>query len=570
MRCASLTVVLSTVAWAGLGGQISLIGQGVALDSTDITGTSRQSGSALLQENLSLFYSGMPFGPSVALLSAGLQASNVNSWSTNGQTLTGRTATLDTSIGLLPRRSLPIRVYARGTVSEAGPQSIPTLGGRESLAFGANLNLEPGGWLPHVRADFEEQRFTGPGAATLGDTRRFASLILARPFGAHLVTLTTRFDQEDRTSSGRWLGLAMTANWASPTHQTTVFGNYVERALRFVAPGLPSATTERGLRLEHVQRLSPAVVLEARGRASDARFDTGDGALGGLGVGMTARPFEAHDLQLSVLGDLGLTHTSATGDGQSAGISGRAAYARALGPVRAGLGLGGGTQWCGCNGLTAGLLSSFEVGASASLVLQNLDSHASYRLLFVDAPAGRGGKRTEHHLLLSAHTRLLTRADVSVLVGYDDGFRDYIDVRSQGLASIHEVAFFGGGGVSVALPRGWVSVDGRYSRGNALIPQTPFVDGPPPTARQVVSFGLNGALPVSAWLDLSVGGQAAWTSIDDARPLTAFSGTAGLTVHAGRISALLSYVITRQDTQGNIGVQHLLRLSLSRPFEVFE
>ncbi|MFO0594267.1 MAG: hypothetical protein U0228_03155 [Myxococcaceae bacterium] len=562
------SLVVARSAWAGLGGQLSFTGQGVALDAQDVTGTARQSASAVLQENLSLLYAGTPFGPSIAVLTAGLQATNFNGWSTSGEVLSGRAATLDASIGLFPRRAMPLRLYARGTVADGTPQSLPTFGGREAVAFGANVNLESTGWWPHLRADFEELHFTGVSAPPLGDLRRFATLTLTRPIAGHLVSLGARYDQENTAAAGQWLGVSLTGAWGSPLHQTNAFARYVDRQLHVFAPGAPTATVERTLRLDHVQRLGAGLLLDVHARAGDARFDTGDGALGGLAAGATWKPFDAHDFQVALSGDLGLTHTSGAGDGRSAGALGRASYGRFFGPVHAGVGVGGGTQWCGCAGQGEGFRSSVDGNASASVAFSNGDAQASYRIAYVDAPVARGGKRTEHHALGLGHVRL-GRTDLTAYLGYDDGFRDYIDVRSSVAAALHETAFSTGGSVTVALPRGSASLDGRYAHGTALIPDSPFVDGPPPTARDLWSVGLNGGMPVSTWLDASLGARATWTTIDGQRPLSTVGVTAALSAHFGRLNAQLQYQLARSDTQGNLGVQHLLRLTLSRPFEVF-
>ena len=561
----------ATLAHAGLSGQLSATGQAVALEAGTPNGGTQRAFSVMLQENLGLQYTGSPFGPSVALLGAGLQASNTNGWGADGAALAGRTATLDFSVGLLPRRSIPLRLYVRGTVTDAGPQSLPTFGGRESLAYGANLNFEPGAWLPGVRADYEEQRFTGLGATQpLGDLRRVATLGLSRSLGREQLYLGGRFDQEQRALTGSWRGVSVNGHWMSAEHQTTVFGSYVDRQVKLVLPGAPTATTERQLRVDHVQRWSPQLSSELHGRLGDARFAGGDGALGGAGLGLLWRPLVGHDLVVSAAGDVGFTQTSGAGAGNSVGGLVRAGYSRALGPVRAGLFGGAGTQFCGCSSSSTGLLSSVDVGATVgTLGFERVEARAEYRLAAVDAPAGRGGKRTEHHVLGSARVRVTTRAELTLNAGYDDGFRDYIDVTSGGVAALHEQAFFGGGSFTLGLFRGTLTLDARHARGGALLPQGAFVDGPPPTARAVTSLGLFALQPVGPSVDVSLGAQAAWTVLDAGAPLSTVGGTAGVNVRLGRIAAQLQYQFNRADTQGLVSNQHFLRLSVSRPFELF-
>lgn len=575
-------VLIATSALAGLTGQISATGQGMVLEAGQPGGETTRLLTAMLQENLGLQYSSLPFGPSVALLSAGLQASNLNFFTTAGAPVAGRTASLDLSVGLLPRRAMPLRLFARGTVSDGGPQTVATLGGRESLAFGANLNLEPGGaFWPNIRSDYEEQRYTGPGTPTpLGDLRRTAQLGFARNLGAHYVSLTGRFDQEQRTLTGAWSGVTINGTWSSPSHLTTVVGTYFDRQLRAAEtsgtlplPGVVAgvlSVAERQLRLDHVQRFSPTFQLNGRGRLSDARFSNGSGALGGVGLGATWFPFGGQDLAVSASGDVGFTQTSALGSGASAGGSARAGYGHNLGPVRGTVFAGGGTQWCQCVGLTPGFLTSIDAGGSVgSIGLERVELRGDYRFAWVDAPIGRGGKRLEHHALAFVRARILPNLETTLSGGYDDGFRDYIDVASGVTASMHEQAFFVGGQVSTTLGPLTGSADLRHGRGAAVLPEGGIVNGPPPSARAITSGGFTVMTPLTAQLELAAGLHASFTSIDGAAPLSTLSGNAGLTAHLGRISGQLAYQLTRADTQGLVTTQHFLRLTLSRPFEVF-
>lgn len=261
MRALAVTCALTAAtALAGLTGEVSASGQVQVLDAQQPGGASRQSTAALLSENLSLHYAGMPFGTSVAMLGAGLHASNLNLWSDAGP-LSARTASASLSVGFLPRRAVPVRLYVRGTLAEGAPQLVPTLGGRESLAFGANVSLEPRGWAPGVRADFDEQHFSAPGAVeVLGDVRRAASLVLARPFGAHRVSLGVRFDQEHRALSGDWSRVGVDGQWLAPGQQLTLSLAQVDR-LPLTTALVPTATRERQGRAEYGLRWSPQMRL---------------------------------------------------------------------------------------------------------------------------------------------------------------------------------------------------------------------------------------------------------------------------------------------------------------------
>ncbi len=586
MRVVLTTVLtVATAAHADTFGFLSAQGQGQLLTTQDPNGAQRSSASLLLQENLGLHYAGLPFGPSVAMVGAGLEASNVNVFGPAGALLSGRAATLDLSVGLLPRRALPLRLYVRGTVSDGGPQSVATLGGRESLAYGANINLEPYWLLPGLRLDAEEHRFTGPGTTTpLGDIRRTLSATLYRSIGAHQLNAIVRVDQEQRTQLGQWFGVNTTLSWASPTHQTTVLGSYLTRSLDFaggspgvgvgsrVLPGGARAISERQLRLSHVQRWTPRFSTELTGRLSDARFAGGSGALGGAGLSAGWQPLPNEELSFSAGGDVGVATTTnpvATSSAQTIGATARVGYARPIAFLKPGVFVGANTQYCGgCAGLTNGLLTSLDAGLSLStLGFQRFDLSGDYRLALVRAPVGRGGNRTEHHARVTARVRVLDRNEVSLLGAYDDGMRDYLDVAEAGIATLHEQAVTGGLGVSVPLWRGTGALDVRHVRGRSAVLASPFTQGPPLTARELTQVNATVLMPLTSSLDVSLGGQGSWTVIDAARPLSTLGVTAGVVVRAGRLSAQLSYQWSRSDTAALVTTQHFLRLSLFRPFE---
>jgi hypothetical protein len=523
----------------------------------------------MLQETLNLQYSGMPFGPSVAVLSAGLQGSNANLWGGDVEPSSGRSATLDVAVGLLPRRAVPVRVYLRGTLAEGSPQFV-TIGGRERLAFGANVNLEPGGWMPGLRLDFDEEHFSGLNpSAPLGDERRMGRLGLSRSFGAHRVALSLRFEQEHRALISDWHALTLTSSWLSPLHETSASASILDRQLTQALPGLPNAVEERQVRVDHVQRLTMSLSADAHGRLEDARFSTGQGSLGQLSLGGRWRPFTAHELAVSANADLGFTDTSGAGHSNSSGGSGRLSYARPVGPIQLGGFAGGGSQWCACAGLAHGFLSSLDAGATLSTIgLAHLEARADYRFSLVDAPLGRGGKHREHHVAAFARSRFTTWGQVTLNAGYDDGFRDYIDVNAT-LTSLHEQALSVGGAVTIMLGRGSGTLEVRHVRGSAVLPPGGLVSGPPVTARAISSGSITGLVPIVNGLDASVSGRAAWTTLDSAAPLFTAGATAGVSVRLGRIIANLQYEFGSSNTQGLQSFQHFVRLSLLRPFEIF-
>lgn len=571
-RLTPALLLMSFTASAGISGHVSVQGQAASLLADTPNGGEQVSSSALLQENLGIHYAGMPFGPAVLLLTGGIEAMNVNGWSAGGAQVSGRSATLDVSVGLLPRRSVPVRVFARATLADGSPQSFATLGGGESVLYGLGLNLEPGAVLPGLRLEAQEHRFTGPHAGSpLGDVRRLVTASTFRAFGEHQVSLGLRVEQELHPALGQWLGFAASGAWISPRHQTTVLYTQFDRD--FVLPSLPTgqSTTERNGRLAHVQRLTPSLLAEASARISETRFAAAAGTLGGGGLGVTWKPLEAHDLLVSASGDVGVTRTvggAGVGDGNAVGGGVRAGYARPLGVVKVGAVVGAGANGCSCVGPASGLLSSLEGGVSVGTLGPGpLEVRGEYTLTRVGAPPGRGGDRLEHRARAFGRTRI-GRADLYGSLAYDDGFREFIDVNTGAAGALHEQGFSGALGTTVAVWRGSVTAEARHARGVAVLPPTPFVLGPPQTARALTHLMLNGLLPVRDWLDVSGGGVATWTVLDVGAPLTTVSASLGLTWHFGRITAALQYSFLRSDTVGLATHQHLVRAWVTRPFEL--
>ncbi len=565
-------LVLSLVLRAGVYGDLSAQGQAQTFEATTPNGSKSSTRSLIIAENLGLHYAGTPFGPNAVMLGAGLQAVNVNGFGDAGALVSGRSATLDVSVGLFPRRALPLRLYARGTLTDGGPQSLATLGGRESLAVGANVHLEPFAILPGLRLDVEQLNFTGYGTTTpLGDVRRTLAATLYKQLDSHQLSATVRVTQEQRSLIGEWLGVGLLGSWTGPQHTTSLAAESVDRSKLVVPlPGAATSMVDRTLRLNHQQRWTRRFFMDASARLADVRFDAASGTQGGATAGVSWQPFEAHELSVSAAGDVGFATTTATTQtGATAGGTGRLGYARAFGPIRAGAFVGGMGQHCqNCVGLTDGWMGSFDVGVAASTVaFERFDAQADYRTALVRAPMGRGGNRTEHHGKLTGRVRLWGRSELYALVGYDDGFRDYIDLTSGGIASLHEQALSLGGGAQVLVWRGMASVDARHVRGNSVIPASPFSLGPPLTAREVTQLSANLVLPVLPWLDAQGGAMSGWTVLDNARPLFTVTTNVGLTARVGRFSSSLTWNVYRNDTQGFVTTQHLVRLAVSRPFD---
>lgn len=563
---------IATVAQAGVFGFASAQGQAQTFEATGANGATTGTRSLLISENLGLHYAGTPFGPNALLLGAGFEGMNVNAFGDTGSLMSGRAATVDLSVGLFPRRALPLRLYVRGTLTDGSPQSFATLGGRESLAYGANVHLEPYKLLPGLRLDAEQHHFTGFGTATpLGDVRRTLTATLYKSFDAHQVTATARVTQEARTAVGEWLGANLLLSWTSPKHTTTVLAESVDRSrLVLLLPNAPRSMVERTVRLGHQQRWTARFFTDATARLSDVRLDSATGTQGAAAVGAAWQPLEQHELQLSATGDVGFATTSATTQtGSTAGGSARAGYGRPLGPVRPGVSVGAMAQHCAnCVGLKDGWLGAFETGASVStLGFERFDAQLDYRLALVRAPMGRGGNRTEHHARANGRIRLPMRGELNLLVAWDDGYRDYIDLSSGGIATLREQAFTVGAGVHTTIGRGTAGVDARHARGLAVLPAATFSFGPPLTAREVTQVTATALVPVSPIFDAQAGALGAWTVLDGGRPLTTYGGNVGLTARVGRFTSQLTWNVMRNDTAGFVTTQHLVRLSLSRPFD---
>jgi hypothetical protein len=78
---------------------------------------------------------------------------------------------------------------------------------------------------------------------------------------------------------------------------------------------------------------------------------------------------------------------------------------------------------------------------------------------------------------------------------------------------------------------------------------------------------LTALYPLGQHLELTAGGLATWTVLDEQRPLLTVGAQAGLTARLGRITAQLQYQFVHSETAGVATSQHFLRLFLSRPFE---
>ena len=103
--------------------------------------------------------------------------------------------------------------------------------------------------------------------------------------------------------------------------------------------------------------------------------------------------------------------------------------------------------------------------------------------------------------------------------------------------------------------------------GNTLLPAVVFVSGPYVAARDVVSAYFGGAWPLASRLDLNAQVLASYTRLSDSRPLLSLWSTLSLTLRFGRFTSQLAYQLGVYEVAGLSSMQHMLRLSLDRPFE---
>ncbi len=570
-RASAVLLALTALpAAAQLTGHVSLQGQGL-LTSGQVPGRASQTAaSAVLLESLQLHYTGFLISPAVAVISAGAQFVNVNAWQVAGTPLSARMGVADVSIGLLPRRGVPLRLYARAGLGDGGPQTLAGAATRHLLAFGADTHFDGEGVWPSARLDYEESRFTDAAdTSALSNVRRRLTASAQKSIGGHSVAFIGRFDQEARPTLGQWWNLLLALAWSSGQHLTALWAQQLERSFAFdPLPVGARPLTTRDLRASHVQRLGERALVEASARGADERFAAGTGSLATLHAGASARPFATHELWLSGGGDYGYLQTLSDAARLFAHDWGgglKASYVRSIGPVRASALAGGSSQQCSC-GAISGNATRLDVGVGLSS-LQGPDLRASYDLGKVWANVTRGGDRFEHHARGSARWRPRPSFELSGSLAYDDSLRDLFDVASSTAVQVHDQAVTAALGAGFQVWRGWGSAEVRYAHGNTLLPGLVFVSGPYVAARDVVSGYFGGAWPLTPRLDLNAQTLASYTLLTDSRPLLSLWATLSLTVRFGRFSSQLAYQLGVYEVSGLSSMQHMLRLSLDRPFE---
>ena len=161
---AAAATLAAATARANVSGNLELQSQTTQNQSA---GADR-SGSTLLMETLSLHYAGMPLGPAFAIATLGGGFSNASSWPASGARADAQAYSFDASVGFLPRRAVPLRLYGSGSVDAGTHGALAVHGAGPSLLYGGQLNLEPGA-LPGIRLDASESRASREGLPDLSD-----------------------------------------------------------------------------------------------------------------------------------------------------------------------------------------------------------------------------------------------------------------------------------------------------------------------------------------------------------------------------------------------------------------
>lgn len=565
----AVAALVAPAAIAGITGNVELQSQTVRTDGETAFGSLSPTTTTLLQETVSLHYAGLPFGPAVALVTMGGGFTNIDSALGTASPQRGRAGSFDLSAAFLPRRSYPLRIFARGTVVDAGGGGLVAAGTNgNSLGYGGSLNLAQGHYLPSLRLDAEELRFSHLFGPSLGDLRRTLNASAFKQVGADQLNLTLHLDHESVANAGSFENRYAMLSWTNPFRQTLLTGRSVDHSLTNVA-GL---TSEKEAAVSHAQRWSPRVSSSSSVQYSSA--SASDGAEGNslsaqAGASVQAIPDQ---LSLSANANAATTHThSAIADasGKTYGAGGRAGYTRMFGAWRTGVSGGASVNQCDCALGNAGSLTSIDGGLSAGITTAERRSfQADYALARIFAAAPRGGKRLEQHLRGGARIPLGANTDANASAGYDDGYRELIDVRAGIARTLRERALSASLGLSMAFDHGSVGGDVRHSRGTVIVPATRFVAGIPTVARSITSATLNASWSPIERLDLQ--GLLSGSYTDATGIAGQYSTQLGIRAawRLGRISVRADYQAVRTVVTSLTSVQQTIRFSIARPFEL--
>jgi hypothetical protein len=565
----ALTLLGAPRARAGVTGYAEVQGQATETTTQAVGGAARSSATTLLMETLSLHYAGLPFGPAVAVVTAGGTFTSVSSWYGQGREASSQALSFDTSLGLLPRRAVPLRLFAGGTLVSGTGGALAAAGAGPSLLYGGALNLEPGRLLPGLRLDVSEARSSRPGLPDLSDVQR--RLVATAFMDAHgeRLTLALRLEDDRREAAGEVTSRSLALDWGSPRHQTTLLAAEVRRSLAI----LTGITSDRLVSASSVQRWRTTLATTLSARLSEASGAGARGTLGDARAAFTWRPVDGRrQLTLSGSGSAGFTRTTssageATGD--SFGAAARASYGQPLGPVGATLSLGAATATCDCRFGNSGTTTQLDATAAATLLSGGRRScQVEYSLVRASAPLGSGGDRQEHHARAFGWLGLGVATSLTASLGYDDGRRELLDITTGRAVTLPERALSASLGASTQLGRVYPSAEVRHARNTVVTEGSPFVAGSATRVRAVTS-----GLATLAWTPLERLGlqgqlRASWTELDT-RSLTTVGASLSLTWRLGRLLLASQYQLTRSQLGHDpTARQQSLRLTLSRPFEL--
>ena len=524
--------------------------------------------ATLLQETVALHYAGLPFGPSAALITLGGGFTNIDGSLGDGNSAHGRATSWDLSAAFLPRRAYPLRLFTRGSVVSGPPGIVASTGGSLSLAYGGALNLEPGGAAPGLRLEVEESRTSHIPDRPLGDVRRLFTLTGFRAYGAELLNLTVRLDDELRDQQGNFRTRNANLSWSSPTHETLIYASEVRHSGTDVA-GL---TAEREARATHVQRWSNRFSTDTAFRLSEASANDAQGWRGNAQAGFSLQPMAAQQLIFSGSGNVGFARTEASlarADGTTYGGAGRVGYTWPIGSWQTSAFAGVNSDTCQCqfgnSGTQTGVGGGFSTGTTTSwrAVMQG-----DYSMQKVFAPLTRGGRRLEQHVRGTFRLPLTTAAEAGLSLGYDDGFREVIDLVAGTAYVLHEMAGTGAVSLDYRLERGSIGAEVRQSRGTVIVPPSKFVAGSPASARRITSGSLSAGYSVVRGLDLTAQLTGSWTDLNNAPPMNTTTGIFGGTYRFGRMTFTVQYQVLHTELSLQSSTQTTLRASFSRPFEL--
>jgi len=570
LRLGALAILAAAPARANVTGVAEVQGQSTQSVFHPYGGHATSSVMSLLMESLSLHYAGLPFGPAVAVTTLGGSFTNVNTWQGSALSGTGQVLSFDTSIGFLPRRAVPLRLYASGSLVGGTSGQLATRGAGPSVLYGGSLNLEPGSWLPGFRLDASEGRTSRPGQAELSDVQRRLVASAYQTLGGQRLVLGARFESDHREGAGDVTSRGATLDWSSALHQTNFFATDVKRSL----PILSGIGSDRTLGGQSEQRWSQSLSTQLGARIAKASGGGASGEVADARAGFAWRPIQASQ-QLTLSGSFfgGRTRTSSSaGDasGSTWGAGGRAGYARPLGPVTGGLSLGAFTTGCDCAFGNGG--TSTVVDGTLSLALQphpRGSAQLDYTVAVARAPLGRGGDRLENHARAWGRLVIGPVTEANGGLGYDDHVRELLDITTGRAVQIHEQAITASLGGSTRIGSAVCSADVRHARNAAAVERgSVFVAGRPTVAHAVTSG--QAGLSWSPWDRLGLQAQAfaSYTDLRNAPDLASVGANALLTWRTGRLLASLQYQLlsTRMTGQPS-SFQQTVRAVLSRPFE---